>query len=342
MHTSAALGINPQGDTAFRADVISQLNSHGVNFDHVAACFCDGTTGETKLANIGTIRSTWYSIASLSKPMLGHLFADSITRAEVTAATTIGTLLPALTGGVAGVQCRNFATHTAGLPSIPSVEWGASNANYIANGTDPYIWSVSQLCAHASRDYNAGNLGVNSYSNMGASLLGQALAAAAGTSYDDLIENRLFKLLGMGRSYMPVTAGGLAPEAPEGYNIDQARYVDIWTMNGYCPAGGVQTTISDYAKFLHAVMAGTAPGMDATALHTTGDNTTTGWFWGRWIMGDSSVRLEHNGAVGGYDTYVGVDITNNKALGIFSARGGTGASVTSTGQALLVAYGGGS
>ena len=51
--------------------------------------------------------------------------------------------------------------------------------------------------------------GTFNYSNLGTALLGQALAAAARWTYDELVQQRIFGPLGMTASTVPVTAENL-------------------------------------------------------------------------------------------------------------------------------------
>lgn len=317
-------------DPAFSAAVDATVHSYtGSAFlNRISAVFCDGNTGANLFANFNATSTTKYEIGSCSKTLVGHLLADSITRGEISSATLrVGDVVSALTGGIANATFTQLATHTSGLPS---------NATHNIDGT------IAQLYASCSEDFNAANVGTYNYSNMGAALCAQALAIAAGFSgqYPILVSQRIFGPVGMPLSYIPAVTSNLLPGDGPGYTTTgaQANYqLGNYSMS---PIGGIFSCGSDASHWLQAVMQGTAPGMDAVNLHVSGSNYNNGWFWGRWVMSDGSIRLEHNGGVNGYSTYWGMDYTHKKAIFLVSDTGGIANEITWAGQNLLVQYGG--
>lgn len=276
-------------------------------------------TNTTKYAHFGASNTLEYEIGSVAKVFTGHLLAQAIERGEVTADQTVGSLLPALASKPVGtVKLSELATHRSGLPSIPSsLDWTRAYSQYTFYGKDPYIFDVPTLLTHAANSYKAANRGKYVYSNMGDSVLGHALAAAAGTTYKQLLQDRMFTPLGMTSTTYPETAANLAPGAPLGKS-STGKTMAAWTMNAYAPSAGIRSNTADMASFAKQLLEGTVPGSDAMnpkiIVSTTSEQ---GWLWG--IYKENGITyLNHLGQTGGFSAGIMLDTTNKKAVVILS------------------------
>ena len=201
------------------------------------------------------------------------------------------------------------------------------------SGGDPYRETDAAAVLDVAGRISAGaGRGEVSYSNLGMSVLGQALAARAGTPYPDLVRERLFAPAGM-------TATGFRPDGaplPAGAATGgraSGRVVAPWSDPSYAPAGiGDWTTATDLATLLSATMAGSAPGADAARPRFTEDETSRigyGWFTTRY--GDREITW-HNGGTGGFRAYVGFDRAAGRGVVVL---GNTDRDVDPVGVALL-------
>jgi CubicO group peptidase (beta-lactamase class C family) len=114
-----------------------------------------------------------FELGSITKAVTGLLLADAVVRGEVTLDTPLADCLPGASPR-APITLRALATHTAGLPRVP---FAFLRRVGFTNTTDPYADStVAAIVADLAR------VRIRRprmrYSNFGAALLGQALAAA--------------------------------------------------------------------------------------------------------------------------------------------------------------------
>ena len=158
---------------------------------------------------------TVYEIGSVSKTFTSLLLADAIARGEVAADTNVGALLPLGGAPAADVTLAELASHRSGLPRAapPTIKENL----LLLTHRDPYIQDVDGVIAQA-RAATLRNRGTFSYSNLGTALLGQALAAASSMDYARLVQERIFRPLGMTTSSVPVTAENLPDDALTGYD----------------------------------------------------------------------------------------------------------------------------
>jgi D-alanyl-D-alanine-carboxypeptidase/D-alanyl-D-alanine-endopeptidase len=202
----------------------------------------------------------------------------------------------------ATITLRQLASHTSGLPrhvlgSVQSVE-----GRYALEPERLY-----ELLARAELQYDPGTDEV--YSNLGFGLLGHALARAAGSSFEQLVEELLCEPLGMART-------GIHPEADDrvatGYDEGEPRLPDD---HGYrmrmAASGGLITTAPDLARFLTAQM---EPGLLSAEglreLHTPtrladGSPAYTALGWTVRPRVSAGVTLQKNGARNNASAWMG-------------------------------------
>ncbi|AQA21582.1 beta-lactamase family protein [Rhodococcus sp. MTM3W5.2] len=299
------------------ADLVSRarpLIEAGVR-DRVSVVEIDN--GLELAAHFGLSGDASFEIGSITKAMTGMLLADAIDRGEVAEGTRLVELLPVRGSGVAAVTLGDLAGHRSGLPRLSSRTRDALGAAIaVAARRDPCRADLDGLLAQA-RAAALGPPGRMAYSNLGGALLGQALAAAAGSGYAVLLTERLLAPLGMIDTYPPVTRKGIRPGALTGYD-QRGRPTGPWTMNAAAPAGGVRSTPADMARFARAVLDGSAPGISAVAPRwdTDGDGRIGyGWLTNR--VGDRTVTW-HNGATGGFASMLALDRDRRRAVLVLS------------------------
>lgn len=284
-------------------------------------------------AGFGADEHTEYEIGSLTKTMTAMLLADAIERGEVTADTKIGALLPLAGAPVADVTLAELASHRSGL-SAQGMQ-GADTALFLLRylgHRNPFIHDVDGLLTIA-RKAPLATRGEFVYSNLGAALLGQGLAAAAQTDYAQLVRARVFAPLGMAASSLPLTVTELPAGAPTGYSA--TGYAEApWAINGWAPAGGTRSTTADMVRYAQALLDGTAPGMDALTPHWGIDELRlqVGYAW---IVQDyqGHTLTYSNGLTGGFVSKVILDRDHQRAVVILS---NTAASVDTAAKTLLL------
>ncbi|MEV6984559.1 serine hydrolase domain-containing protein [Sphaerisporangium sp. NPDC051017] len=195
-------------------------------------------------------------------------------------------------------------------------------------GGNPYRGQTVQDVIDDATRSTAEGKGDVVYSNLGFAILGQALAAHAGTSYRDLLQRRILAPLGM-RDTVLVTRPADVPDGSARGYITSGHEAEPWSSEGYAPTGaGGWTTGADLARFLAATIKGTAPGADAARPRwAMPDGGRIGYAW-RTTDGVTW----HDGSTGGFSSFVGFDPEHQRGAVVL---GNTSASVVYTGMRLL-------
>lgn len=252
---------------------------------------------------------TEFEIGSVTKVFTSLILVDMVRCGEVAlddpAATYLppDVTLPAPNGRA--ITLLDLATHTSGLPRLPSNLKPRDPADPYAGYTDAKLYAGLHGATLNSRPGVA-----YAYSNLGAGLLGQLLARRAGLPYADLLAARITGPLGL-----TDTAITLSPEqkARRAIGHDEGLSpVGSWTMDSLAGAGGLSSTADDLLAFLAAAL-----GYGETPLHGAmadqlvprrpagaGTLVALGWHI------SSSPRGEivwHNGGTGGFRSFVGFD-----------------------------------
>ncbi|CDO10483.1 serine hydrolase [Mycolicibacterium cosmeticum] len=262
--------------------------------------------GVHRHAHFGAGPGTVYEIGSVTKTLTSLLFAEAVESGELRTDTRVGSLLDLDSSPAADVTLEELASHRSGLPRVATGLRDRANAIVaVLRHRNPYTADLQGLLTQARGAKIAGR-GQFSYSNLGAALLGQALAAHAGTGFPELLHRHLFTRLGMTRSNTPLSSLDLPAGAPTGWSARGTRE-QAWTLGAYAPAGGVRSTAADMATYAQALLDGEAPGL--TALEPrwdagNGSRVGYGWFTDR--VADVDIAW-HNGATGGFSSMLALD-----------------------------------
>lgn len=288
-------------------------------------------------ASFGAELEADYELGSLSKGITGLLYADAVARAEIDASTTLGDLLPVDGTRVCDVTLAALSTHSSGLPRLPRSSGSVRRTwAWWRSGANPYGDDLTDLVAQARSSRVGRHRPL--YSNFGFELLGHALARAASTTYADLLQQRIAVPLGLSTLYAPQTPSDLRPGAVAGRSRGGTARAP-WTGEAFAPAGGLRASIVDLATLTQALVAGTAPGMaalDPVAHFSGGRNPVT--IGAAWITLNHDGRQVtwHNGATGGFSSWLGIDREAGTGVAILSA---TAADVTGHGFTMLADLG---
>jgi CubicO group peptidase (beta-lactamase class C family) len=242
-----------------------------------------------------------FEIGSISKALTGMLYRDAVERGLVAPTTVLRDLLPLEEhAGIGSVSLESLATHRSGLPGLPpGMHPLRRTLGLWVRGENPYGDSLAELLDQA-RDVRVGAPRPR-YSNLGFQLLGHAVAAAAGSSYAQLLRD----VLGPGFS-TPASRQDLGPADLTGSDR-LGRPMHAWVGEAVAPAGGVRATIGTMRGFLQALLDGTPPGM--SALDPVVDFAPRVGIGAGWITLEHHGRTItwHNGSTGGFSSWIGLD-----------------------------------
>jgi CubicO group peptidase (beta-lactamase class C family) len=173
-----------------------------------------------------------YEIGSLTKPFTARLLALLVEDGVVAYDD------PVLDGGA--FTFRQLAEHRSGLPRLPRKleRW---------DRRDPYrqftVERMPEVIATTAPKREPGGKVV--YSNYGYGLLGYELARRAGTTYGELVRERITAPLGMTRTGLDT------PGLVQGHDVF-GRPTPPWDLAALAGAGGLRSTATDMLRFLQA------------------------------------------------------------------------------------------
>lgn len=278
--------------------------------------------GETATTVTGVPLEADFEIGSVSKALTGLLYVDACNRGDVRPSTTLGELLPLGECPAAHLSLASVSTHSSGLPRLPHYAdmWKRSYALW-RHGRNPYGEDLAELLAQARA------VRLKSprprYSNLGFELLGHAVAAGAGLTFKELVAERLSNPLGLTVTYVPAVEGELGPHALIGTDR-KGRRQEPWVGEALGPAGGIRSTIGDMATLAAALLDGSAPGLAALgpAANFAGPAARIGAAW-MTLEAKGRTVTWHNGATGGFSSWIGLDREAGTAVVLLSATTGS-------------------
>ena len=307
---------------------VMKLIDHDASYGMVIGVYKDG---RSFIKGYGTVSkasatvpsaSTVFQIASVSKlftaSLLQILCDEGALRMDATLAELIGDSM-ALSPAAQQVTLKQLATHTSGFPSFPKSH--VIKAIELA-GKENLMHPYSHLGPKYIFDYletteDKREPGRFEYSNFGMGLLGHVLELVTKKSLESLAAEKLFAPLDMRN-----TAISLTPEMKEhlaqGYTASR-QPSPIWTFSALAGAGAFNSNAEDMMKFVRAnIEDGSNMSRTLKKMHEPqfGGDTGIGWLQPMFLdrfFGNKTV-VWHNGIVGGYVSYVSVDIKNKTGI----------------------------
>ncbi|MFJ3789402.1 serine hydrolase domain-containing protein [Kitasatospora sp. NPDC090091] len=274
-----------------------------------------GVPGPHTLFEIGSVTKVFTSLALARLVLAEAATLDEPLAAVLADALPAGAAVPAKGG--TPITLQHLATHTSGLPRLPA---GMLLPALLGpNKPDPY--------RHCTRDALLAGLARTRlrtapgrgfrYSNLGAGLLGLALAHRSGLGYEELIAREVCAPLGLTDTVVAVDAERSARLARG--HTPGGRPVPAWHLADLVGAGGLHSTVSDLAVLLRAQLA-SGPDDDsplAPAIALTREVrhrvnpfawTHLGWLGHRLHQRQGGhLQIWHNGGTGGFRSFVAFD-----------------------------------
>jgi CubicO group peptidase (beta-lactamase class C family) len=266
-----------------------------------------GTASGTRAVNA----DTRFEIGSITKPLtataLAVLAADGRLRlddplrrwvAEIPAGAPLGE-----------VTLAQLATHTAGLPRLPS------SARFIGRmlfaRSDPYAHYTREDLLQDLAAITPETPGRFAYSNLGFALLGLALDRASGQPVGALIEATVLRPAGMRDARFAVAADD--PALAAGHDA-AGRGTPAWHLGEFAAAGGIKASAADMLALTQALLRGDPP-FDAAhfearaardgARPAAERSVALGWMRQR-ENAEAPLLIWHNGGTGGFRSFIGI------------------------------------
>jgi CubicO group peptidase (beta-lactamase class C family) len=294
------------------------------------------TYGRADAAGAPPTGNTHFEIGSVSKVFTSLALAVAVERGQLDVNAPVLSLLPPGTtvpmSGDRAITLRDLATHTSGLPRMPS--------NFQpANPDNPFIdYDATRLMAFLSSATLKNAPGTHhDYSNLGAGLLGHALGLKTGKSYDAMVVDDVARPLGLTH-----TRGLHAPDArplAQGHDSNGDE-VPAWDFAALAGAGAVVSTPLDMGRLVAAALHPPDSEVGRALKRTLEEQPSApeqrmglGWHIGLDAEKQGSVRW-HNGQTNGFHSFIAVDAEHD--VGVAVLANGEGMVLDSVGTALLL------
>lgn len=281
--------------------------------------------------------NTIFEIGSISKVFTSLLLADMVQRGEVALTDPVAKYLPPTVKvperNGRQITLEDLATHTSGLPRLPT------NLNP-KDPNNPYVdYTVEQLYEFLSGYTLTRDIGSQyEYSNLGAGLLGHALARRAGMSYEQLLRTRILEPLGMKSTGITLTSEEKTRFAV-GHDAEMKAF-PYWDLPTLAGAGAIRSDANDMLTFVAAnlgyvksPLAAAMAAQLAVRRPTGNPNLQVALAW-HILSRDGHEIVWHNGGTGGFRTFAAFEPKSGRGVVVLS-NASTTAGVDDIGLHLL-------
>ncbi|NOK58463.1 MAG: CubicO group peptidase, beta-lactamase class C family [Chloroflexi bacterium AL-W] len=265
-----------------------------------------------------------FEIGSITKVFTAVLLADLIFADQARLDESAHDVFPEPNNIPKEVTLQHLATHTSGLPRLPSnLFWSMLRNvdNPYSNYTQKHLNTYLRRYRHKHK-----HIGTYQYSNLGAGILGTMLAHQLDISYEEAIRTRISDRLGLDDTRIT-----LSPEQTErlipGYTAE-GKPTPNWDMPTLAGAGALRSSADDMLCFLVANLDDTNDLMvmlqfcHAGRAHINQTDNQIGLGWHiKTLLEQQHTVLWHNGGTGGYRSYVGLIKQRETGVVILSNNG---------------------
>jgi CubicO group peptidase (beta-lactamase class C family) len=211
------------------------------------------------------------------------------------------------------ISFKSLANHTSGLPKLPEnfKQTDVKNPykDYDKKEIEDYLKNVMKL--------DNGPLTFFSYSNLGAGLLGYTLGLSQKTSFQQLLQKRIFDKYKMTSSF--TTSQNLGNQLVKGLD-ENGEVVSNWDFDVLFGGGGILSTTEDLVKFANTQFNQNNTELALTRKPTFDINNDMkiglGWHILKTKRGFDWIW--HNGGTGGYSSSMVLDVEKKNGIIILS------------------------
>jgi len=215
------------------------------------------------------------------------------------------------------ITFKELANHTSGLPRDPS-----NLINQITgfDENNPFKhYNKEKLKDYLTKDVELNQEpGIKyEYSNLGSGILGFELASISKSSYESLLQEKIFTKYKMESSTSK--RKNIQSELVKGLNPN-GKTTPNWDFDVLAGAGAILSTVEDLSKFALAQFDKENNELTLTQKPTfrVDDNMQIGLGWHILNMENGRELIWHNGGTAGYTSSMGLDIENKNGIIILS------------------------
>ncbi len=319
-----AISLSPACQTGDTGDIHDRINNAVSRGKVGAAVFGAYDQGDVAVYGYGRTRQdqpqepdgdTLFEIGSITKVFTAILVQRLAEQGKLDWEQPISNFLTELqfeNESVGAITLRSLATHSSGLPRLPTNLSPGDSLDPYAD----YTWGdLSVFLSSFDPDSLSSEY---AYSNLGFGLLGSIAADAAQLDYPAAIAKYILEPLGMSRSFAAYPQQ-TDPNMASGYSNGAA--MPAWTFDAVAGAGAIVSSANDLMQFIRAGFEADPSGVPAAIAATQepqeGHKMALAWHMSS--DSDGNTVYWHNGGTGGYASFLAVSPAQSKGWLILAA-----------------------
>lgn len=254
-----------------------------------------------------------FEIGSITKVFTSTVLASLVEEGKIKLTDEINSVYPFAFKDHIKLNFKDLANHTSGLPRLPE-NFDFSNQidpykNYGKIQLDEYLTNILKLENEPAKIY--------SYSNLGAGVLGYTLGLTQKTSFEKLLQEKVFDKYNMPSSF--ISRQNLNEKLVKGQNMN-GEVTSNWSWDVLSGAGGILSTTEDLVKFANAQFnpENKELALTRTPTFTVNENMKIGLGWHLLKSKSGKDLVWHNGGTGGYSSSMTLNTDDKIAVIILS------------------------
>lgn len=251
-----------------------------------------------------------FEIGSITKVFTSTILASLVEDKKIKLTDEINAFYPFAFKDNIKISFESLANHTSGLPRLPENLKPTDDVNpyknYDKNDIEEYLRNLMKL---NSKTY--------AYSNLGAGLLGYTLGLSQKTTFQELLQKKVFAKYKMKNTF--VSSQNLGNRLVKGLD-ENGKTASNWDFDVLFGGGGILSTTEDLAKFANAQFDSKNKELALTQKSTFGinDNMKIGLGWHILKSENGKDLIWHNGGTGGYSSSMTVNVQEKTAVIVLS------------------------
>lgn len=270
-----------------------------------------------EISQIKSSNHTVYEIGSITKTFTASLISKAIVEGKVNLNDSIDKYIE-LKSSSSYPTIKALLTHTSGFKNYYFNNQMMSN--FFHNRNDYYSINDEDIIKQIEKEANKNNNTTFLYSNFGMSILGLVLENVYNEPYINLVNKYTADTIGLNETRVLDK------------NILNETYKNFWEWkfnDSYIAAGGLTSSLDDMVKYAQLQLSTDAP-IEIKQTHDILENINSNSKVNKkmniqmdgigmaWIYDKKNDIFWHNGGTDNYNSYIGLDLKNNKAVVILS------------------------
>jgi CubicO group peptidase (beta-lactamase class C family) len=277
-------------------------------------------------------RNSAFAIGSVTKVLTATLLAQAVQDGRIQLDDPVNAAYDFPFADSATFTYAQLATHSSGLPRLPS-----NMPGLLLSPNDPYgSYTPELLRTYLKEEMKLSGARNSAYSNLGFGVLAYTLTHRLGEGdFGSALRENIFDPLEMNHSSNGPDSNRIV--TVPGYHIDGTPAPYWYFTDAMAGAGSVVSTPADLVKFLRAQFDKTNEVLALTREPVLKINARESIGMGWQIVRPEPGRTIywHNGGVAGYRSFVGLDTENKRAVVVLTNALLMGQEVDAAGMGLL-------